>query len=93
MVYEDYEKAVQGLTAENAPVIMENMLASIKEDLSERDALKTSLAESETKVRDLQDTNIKLFLSRTSGNPVKEEEPELSGEEYISKLLKDKGVI
>lgn len=65
MKYEDYEGIAQKLTTENAPEVMKTMLDAVKEDLAERDALKTVQAEQEAKIKDLQDTNIKLFLSQT----------------------------
>lgn len=94
MTYEDYATAAQGFTPENAPVILKNLLDSIKVDLEERDAFKAAIDERDMKIRDLQDTNMKLFLSQTSSNSnaVKDEE-ELTGEEYVSKLLSDVGAI
>lgn len=65
MKYEDYEGIAQKLTTENAPEVMKTMLDAVKEDLAERDALKSVQAEQEAKIKDLQDTNIKLFLSQT----------------------------
>ncbi len=94
MTYEEYATAAQGFTPENAPVILKNLLDSIKVDLEERDAFKAAIDERDMKIRDLQDTNMKLFLSQTSSNSnaVKDEE-ELTGEEYVSKLLSDVGAI
>lgn len=94
MTYEEYATAAQGFTPENAPVILQNLLESIKTDLEERDAFKAALDERDSKIRDLQDTNQKLFLSQLSPNTngVKEEEP-LTGEEYINKMLSDVGAI
>ena len=94
MTYEEYATAAQGFTPENAPVILKNLLDSIKVDLEERDAFKAAIDERDMKIRDLQDTNMKLFLSQTSSNSnaVKEEE-ELTGEEYVAKLLSDVGVV
>lgn len=66
MKYEDYENISKGLTAENAPVIISQFLENIKTDLEERDAYKASLDEKESKIKDLQDTNIKLFLNQTA---------------------------
>lgn len=94
MTYEEYEKAAQGYTPENAPVILKNLLDSIKIDLEERDAFKSAIDERDSKIRDLQDTNQKLFLSQTSSNSNAVNEPEeLSGDEYINKILKDVGAI
>lgn len=91
MNYADYEGIAQKLTTENAPEVIKTMLDSVKEDLAERDALKTVQAEQEAKIKDLQDTNIKLFLSQTGkaeqdGDTETEEEKieQMSLDEYLS---------
>lgn len=65
MKYEDYENIAKGLTTENAPDIVKQLLENIKADTESIEALTKSNEEKETKIRDLQDTNIKLFLSQT----------------------------
>lgn len=84
MKYEDYEGIAQKLTTENAPEVMKMMLDSVKEDLAERDALMSVKAEQEAKIKDLQDTNIKLFLSQT-GKAEQDEDIETE-EEKIDKM-------
>lgn len=87
MKYEDYEGIAQKLTAENAPEVLKTMLDSVKEDLEERDALKAVQAEQEAKIKDLQDTNIKLFLSQT-GKAEQDEDTETE-EEKIEQMSLD----
>ena len=65
MKYEEYESIAKGLTAENSPDIVKQLLDGIKTDLESIDVLAKSNEEKEAKIRDLQDTNIKLFLSQT----------------------------
>ena len=84
MKYEDYEGIAQKLTTENAPEVMKTMLDAVKEDLAERDALMSVKAEQEAKIKDLQDTNIKLFLSQT-GKAAQDEDTETE-EEKIDKM-------
>lgn len=84
MKYEDYEGIAQKLTTENAPEVMKMMLDSVKKDLAERDALMSVKAEQEAKIKDLQDTNIKLFLSQT-GKAEQDEDNETE-EEKIDKM-------
>lgn len=84
MKYEDYEGIAQKLTTENAPEVMKMMLDSVKEDLAERDALMSVKAEQEAKIKDLQDTNIKLFLSQ-AGKAAQDEDTETE-EEKIDKM-------
>ena len=84
MTYEEYSEMCGKLTKENAPQIMKDVLDNIKTDLAELGTAKTSIAELEKKNRDLQDTNIKLFLSQTSkrddDNGNEEDENELTGD-------------
>ena len=87
MKYEDYEGIAQKLTAENAPEVLKTMLDAVKEDLAERDTLKTVQAEQEAKIKDLQDTNIKLFLSQT-GKAEQDEDTETE-EEKIEQMSLD----
>lgn len=84
MNYADYEGIAQKLTTENAPEVIKTMLDSVKEDLAERDALKSVQAEQEAKIKDLQDTNIKLFLSQT-GKAEQDEDTETE-EEKVAKM-------
>ena len=102
MTYDEYVASTQGLTADNAPEILQNLLASVKEDLAERDAYKasidelnSSIAEKDTKIRDLQDTNIKLFLQSAAKPSTSNltEEAELTGEDFITNKLKSVGAI
>lgn len=84
MKYEDYEGIAQKLTTDNAPEVMKTMLDAVKSDLAERDALMSVKAEQEAKIKDLQDTNIKLFLSQT-GKAEQDEDTE-TDEEKIDKM-------
>lgn len=65
MKYEDYENIAKGLTTENAPDVVKQLLENIKADTESIEALTKSNEEKDIKIRDLQDTNIKLFLSQT----------------------------
>lgn len=65
MKYEEYEAIAKTLTAENAPDIVKQMLEGIKADTTAFESMAQTNAEMDKKIRDLQDTNIKLFLSQT----------------------------
>lgn len=84
MKYEDYEGIAQKLTTENAPEVIKTMLDAVKEDLAERDSLVSLKTEHEAKIKDLQDTNIKLFLSQ-HGKAEQDEDTETE-EEKIDKM-------
>lgn len=96
MKYEEYEAMAQELTAENAPVVLQSILAGVKDDLAERDALITEREGMENKIKELQETNIKLFLSQTGETQTEEQTEEekiedMSFDEYIDYLKEKKG--
>lgn len=63
MRYEDYEKKISTATAENFQTVMLDLMEDLKTDLTERDTLADGIASKDAKIRELQDTNMKLFLS------------------------------
>jgi len=95
MKYEEYEAMAQGLTAENAPAVLQSIMAGVKDDLDERDALIEQRDSMESKIKDLQDTNIKLFLSQTGAQTEEQTEEEkvedMNFDEYINYLKEKKG--
>lgn len=82
MTYEEYENLAGTMTTENAPIIMKEVLENIKTDITALDAANTALAEKDLKIKDLQDTNIKLFLTQTGKG---EQDDSLSEEEARQK--------
>lgn len=83
MKYEDYEAIAKKLTPENAPEIVRTMLENIKTDTENIAVLNKSIEEKEGKIRDLQDTNIKLFLSQT-GKADDEPEEDLAEKQQLA---------
>lgn len=69
MKYDEYKSYADSLTTENAPIIVGQLLDAIKDDLVEKESLEARVQELDAKVKDLQDTNIKLFLNQTSDEP------------------------
>ena len=65
MKYEEYEAIAKTLTPENAPEVVKQLLEGIKADTTAFESMAQTNAEQDKKIRDLQDTNIKLFLSQT----------------------------
>lgn len=95
MKYDEYEAIAKTLTTENAPEVVSTMLSAIKADTESIDALTKSNQEKDAKIRDLQDTNIKLFLSQTgkaddggSNDGPSAEEINKAVEDEISNILK-----
>lgn len=52
-----------------------DILAHIKEDLTEADTIKASVDEATKTINDLRETNMKLFLSQVKPQEHKDEEP------------------
>lgn len=95
MKYDEYEAIAQTLTTENAPDVVKTLLNAIKVDTQSMEALIKSNDEKDIKIRDLQDTNIKLFLSQTgkADDEGTHDEPSVEElnkaiEDEISNLLK-----
>lgn len=96
MTYEEYEKRINGALAnpDTAPTEFVNILSDLKTDLTAKDTLETEKTELETRVRDLQDTNMKLYLSvtGTSDEDGEEDEPAEGTavvDELMDKLFKE----
>lgn len=96
MTYEEYEKRINDALAnvDTAPTEFVNILSELKTDLTAKDTLETEKTELETRVRDLQDTNMKLYLSVTGTSDEDEEEDEPAEgtavvDELMEKLFKE----
>lgn len=90
MTYEEYEKRINGALAnpDTAPTEFVNILSDLKTDLTAKDTLETDKTELETRVRDLQDTNMKLYLSVTGTSDEDEEEDEpAEGTDVVDELM------
>lgn len=89
MLYDDYEKRVTALISnpDQAPVTAQEILSEIKTDTEKIASLEASIAEKDARIRDLQDTNMKLFLSQST--PVEDEPEEKSADEILAELFKE----
>ena len=79
MTYAEYENMINRIVSEpeTAPVGAQALLDQLKTDLEAMDAAKAGISERDEKIRALQDTNIKLFMSQTGATEeLEEEEPE-----------------
>lgn len=86
MKIKEYTDLAKTATAENFQTVITSILDSIKEDFSVIDNLNEQIKTQETKIRDLQDTNQKLFLSQTGGTPKQEDDDIDDGIEGIAAL-------
>lgn len=90
MTYEQYEQRINSAlaNADTAPTEFVNILSELRTDLTAKDTLETEKAELETRVRDLQDTNMKLYLSVTGNSTEDEEEDEpAEGTAVVDELM------
>lgn len=67
MKFEEYQKMINNIvsTPEKAPELAQNLLEAIKTDTTLIDSQNVKIGEQDAKIRDLQDTNIKMFLAQT----------------------------
>lgn len=90
MTYEEYEKRINGALAnpDTAPTEFVKILSELKTELTAKETLETEKTELETRVRDLQDTNMKLYLSVTGNSDEDEEEDEpAEGTDVVDELM------
>lgn len=90
MTYEQYEQRINSAlaNADTAPTEFVSILSELKTDLTAKDTLETEKTELESRVRDLQDTNMKLYLSVTGNSTEEEEEDEpAEGTAVVDELM------
>lgn len=90
MKYEEYEQRINNAlaNADTAPTEFVSILSELKTDLTAKDTMETEKTELETRVRDLQDTNMKLYLSVTGNSDEEEDEDEpAEGTAVVDELM------
>ena len=94
MTYEEYEAKLNDVikNPDSAATAVLDILENIKADTQTLATMEANIAERDGRIRDLQDTNMKLFL-RQSGEPEKnDDEPdvdEMDFQEYLDYLNKE----
>ena len=73
---------------EEAPTIMKELISVVEEDYNEFESLKSNLDNSNDKIRNLQDTNMKLFLSQTNQKEEEQEDKEMTPDEVVDDFIK-----
>lgn len=97
MTYAELEKKITEVLQQpdSALVAIVPVLDEIKKDYETMVSLTDKVTKQDTRIRDLQDTNMKLFLSQTGQAPKsdEEEEDELEGAEaidaFVAKISKE----
>lgn len=77
MTYQDYESRLNSIVSapDTAPAVVQEVLGEIKTDLDSLSSAQAGIEERDGRIKDLQETNIKLFMSQT-GEAESQEEPE-----------------
>ena len=89
MTYKEYQEQVKTINAENYTTIVADIMKELESDMTNMDSMKVALTEKDKKIRDLQDANLKLFLSVTGKQEEdKEEDEPLTPQQELEELLK-----
>lgn len=95
MTYQELETRLTKMleTPDTALAVLPEFLKEVKTDYEKTVSLETKIAEGDKRIRDLQDTNMKLFLMQTSApktkGQIEEEEDDLEGQDAIDAFIKD----
>lgn len=89
MKYEEYQNIINSIISspEKAPETAKTLLDAIKQDTELIDSQNSKISEQDSKIKDLQDTNIKLFLSQTSKPVEVKEEKTLDITDFGQQIL------
>lgn len=91
MKLEEYKELLSGASDESkVPAILSSVLDNLTQDLTTLDTLRATNVEQEKKIRELQDTNMKLFLAQT-GEPEEEKEEPVVTPQSIAEAMFKKG--
>lgn len=95
MKYEEYEQKLSECVKnpDSAALAIQDILKELKTDCETMASLEAGIAEKDGRIRDLQDTNMKLFLQNCSGTPDQDETepPKLSFGEKLEQLESNGG--
>ncbi len=92
MTYDEYKTAINSALADPDKGIaaMPNVLENLKTDLASIDTLNTSISEKDAKIRELQDTNMKLYMQIGGGASEPDNDPEpATGVGVIDEFMND----
>lgn len=90
MKYEDYEAKLNDVVKnpDSAATAVLDILKEIKADTDTLASLEAGISERDGRIRDLQDTNMKLFLRQTGDNGQKDDEDK-TPDEMLDDLFKE----
>lgn len=89
MTFKEYKTLIdEALTnADKAPANFKTIVENLQVDLTTMSTQVEKIMEQEARIRDLQDTNMKLFLEQTSTRPEEEIKEELTGQDAIDDFI------
>lgn len=76
MTLEEYRAIVSEMTADNAPEIVQRLMDNIEQDLNAKADTSAELEKASKRIRELQDTNMKLFMRVGEKGPAEQPEEE-----------------
>lgn len=92
MTYQEYEAKINESlnNFDRAPEIMKGVLDELKKDTTTISSLTTKVGEQTKRIKDLQETNVKLFLRTGDGKKEEKEEQEVDKkpEDYMQDFIK-----
>lgn len=91
MKYEEFKEKLTKIVS-NADTALASLPAFLEEVKCDYEALETStnkITESDKRIRDLQDTNMRLFLAQTGQAAEPDEEPEPEGHDAVDRFILD----
>ena len=98
MTYDEYKTAID--TAVSNPDTglagLPSVLENLKTDLGSIETLNTTISEKDAKIRELQDTNMKLYMQIGGGSPEPDPDPDpVTGvgviDEFMNELFTEEG--
>jgi hypothetical protein len=82
MTIEEYKDLISTATPENFQIVFSDVLENVQNDFATIENYEKQIEEKDTKIRDLQDTNQKLFLSQTKPEKMMDEKDEPDYSQY-----------
>ena len=91
MTYDEYADKITNILSnpDTAPAEITPVLEALKEDLARLDAANGEIENLNGRVSDLQETNIKLFLSQNAGDGADEDEDEDEDEKEVEAFFEE----
>lgn len=77
----------QAANADTAPAALQELQAAVDDLFTTNETLTQTVAEQDSTIANLRDTNMRLFLSQTEKLEDKDPEPEKTPDDYLQELI------